>query len=193
MIYIPFKWIKKERIYKYIISFSFVIIVFQSNTYAEKVWVNYNRDAYEYIANSLVSEINRNENIDTIVVEGTISPYVGGREYVIMCVEDILEEEGYNVEQFKIAQTDNGYYVAVIPDNEISDMYSKLGDKTMKQLLKYYNHDDMYSRWCYNGCELKLKDLDFMKKCFVKTGQLFKKTENTIFIDMNGFNIRNTF
>ena len=193
VIYSPFKWIKKERIYKYIILFSFVIIVLQSNTYSEKVWVNYNRDAYEYIANSLVSEINRNENIDTIVVEGTISPYVGGREYVIMCVEDILEEEGYNVEQFKIAQTDNGYYVAVIPDSEISDMYSKLGDKTMKQLLKYYNHDDMYSRWCYNGCELKSEDLDFMKKCFVKTGQLFEKTENTIFIDMNGFNIRNTF
>lgn len=170
-----------------------VIIVLQSNNYAENSWVNYCRDSYEYLANSITANINNNNKIDTIYVQGSISPYVGGRDYVVFCVENILNEIGKEPENFKILQSDNGNYVLTFNDDEVPYMKQVLGQDTMNELLNYYTHDDMYSRWCYEGTANDEESINFLKDCFIQTRQLTQIGENVCVVSMDGFNIRNSF
>lgn len=54
-------------------------------------------------------------------------------------------------------------------------------------------HDDMYSRWYYVGNVDDREALDFLQSCFIATGQLVLDKDNTISINMEGFNKRNKF
>lgn len=170
-----------------------VIIALQSNNYAENSWVNYNRDSYEYLANTIAAKIDSGENIDTITVQGSISPYVGGREYVIFAVKDILIELERNPDDYNIIQSDNSYYISIFNDNELDNMTKILGKEKINKLLNYYMHDDMYSRWYYVGNVDDREALDFLQSCFIATGQLVLDKDNTISINMEGFNKRNKF
>lgn len=68
-----------------------------------------------------------------------------------------------------------------------------MGNEKMNRLYQYYVHDDLYSRWCFNGTANDKESLEFLQECFISTGQLKLVNEDTIFISMNGFNIRNPF
>lgn len=170
-----------------------LIIALQSNYYSENAWVNYCRDSYEYLANNIASEFAIRDDVDTILVNGTISPYVGGRDYVIFCVEDILRELGYPLEEYHIVQSDNGYYLTSFPESEIAGMEEILGHERLEQVLKYYVHDDLYGRWSYNYTIQTQEEMKFLKECFEETGQLVTEDEHTISISMSGFNQRNSF
>lgn len=170
-----------------------LIIALRSNYYAENAWANYCRDSYEYLANNISAELAVRDDVDTILVNGTISPYVGGRDYVIFCVEDILREQGYSVESYHIVQSDNGYYLLSFPEGEIEGMKEVLGQEQLEQVLQYYVHDDLYGRWSYNYTIRTQEEMEFLKECFEKTGQLAMEDEHTISINMSGFNQRNQF
>lgn len=169
------------------------IVSLQSNYYAENAWVNFCRDSYEFLANSIAAGLNNSSNIDTISVEGNIGPYVGGREYVIFCVKDILNELGYNSEEFSILQNDSEYYISIFNDDEASKMEEIIGKDDMNRLLQFYIHDEMYGRWLYNGQAKEQGELNFLKKCFLATGQLAEKNDKTLSISLKGFNLRNGF
>lgn len=170
-----------------------IVTILQSNYYAETAWVNYCRDSYEYIANSISAGLTEKENIDTIIVRGTISPYVGGRDYVIFCVEDVLREFQLSPDKYNISQIDNGYYLLTFPDSEVKMMEDTLGEKIFDELLEFYLHDDLYNRWVICNVPQKQEQLNFLKDCFEKTGQLIFENESAISIDMMGFNNRNSF
>lgn len=170
-----------------------LIIALQSNYYTENAWINYCRDSYEYLANFISSELAVRDDVDTILVNGTISPYVGGRDYVIFCVEDILRELGYSAEDYHIVQSDNGYYLLSFSEGEIAEMEDILGHERLEQVLQYYVHDDLYGRWSYNYTIQTQDEMDFLKRCFEKTGQLATADEHTVSISMSGFNRRNRF
>lgn len=68
-----------------------------------------------------------------------------------------------------------------------------LGKEKINKLLNYYMHDDMYSRWYYVGNVDDREALDFLQSCFIATGQLVLDKDNTISINMEGFNKRNKF
>ena len=176
-----------------IVFVSLFIIAIQSNNYAENAWVNYCRDSYEYIANTLAIELRINPNVNSISIQGSVSPYVGGREYVIFEVKDILKELGYNSDDFIITQNDSLYYISIFNDGEVSQMMDILGEAKMDQLLQYYDHDDLYSRWCYNGKANDENTLQFLQECFISTGQMAVKGENVVVINLDGFNLRNVF
>ena len=176
-----------------IIGIVTIVVVLQSNNYAENVWVNYNRDSYEYLANIIMSELKNNDNIDTIIVQGSLSPYVGGRDYVIFCVKDILNELGFDASSYKIISSDNEYYLLTFSDNEIPHMESVLGKEVLDNLLKYYMHDDMYGRYRFEGIISEQSELEFLKACFEQAGLLVAENNKTIAISMDGFNIRNSF
>ncbi len=182
-----------ERSRNGIVGITVLIVALQSNNYSENAWVNYCRDSYEYLANYISAELEAQDNINTILVEGTISPYVGGRDYVIFCLEDILIELGKSPSDYHLVQSDNGYYLISFPDNELTEMEEKLGQQGLEQVLKYYIHDDMYGRMYYNGMIQEREEMEFLRECFMKTGQLVMKDEKTIVISMNGFNRRNPF
>ncbi len=174
----------------------FVIIavaVLQSNNYAENTWVNYCRDSYEYLANTISARLQQDDSIHTIVVKGSISPYVGGRDYVIFAVENILTELQYNPDDFSITQRSNDSYITTFNDGEVGYMEQVLGEKTMEQLLEYYCHDDLYNRWYYAGDIVDDAELGFLRDCFIKTGQIAVEGEGTVIIRMDGFNVRNPF
>lgn len=181
----------EERMKGIIISLLLITVALQSNNYGENSWVNYSRDSYEYLANTIASKLK--PGTDTIAVTGSLSPYVGGREYVIFCVGDILTELGCDANSFEIIQSDNEYYVSIFNDSEVKHMEQKLGAERMDRLYQYYIHDDLYSRWCFNGTANDKESLEFLQECFFNTGQLKLADENTIFISMDGFNIRNPF
>lgn len=170
-----------------------LVIAFQSNNYAENVWVNYCRDSYEYLANHISSELTVRDDVEMILVNGTISPYVGGRDYVIFCVEDILRELGYSSESYQIVQSDNGYYLLSFSEGEIAGMEEALGHERLERVLQYYVYDDLYGRWSYNYTIQTQEEMDFLKECFNETGQLTTENQNAIVINMSGFNQRNPF
>ena len=179
---------------KTIIVFGVLFIVaIQSNYYAEIAWVDYCRDSYEYIANTISAELLSDSDIRTISVQGGLSPYVGGREYVILCVENVLKELNYNPDDFIITQNDSAYYVSIFNDGEVYQMRQTLGENKMEQLLQYYDHDDLYSRWIYNGKANDEDTLRFLEECFLDTGQMVEKNESVVLINLNGFHSRNPF
>jgi len=169
------------------------IIVLQANNYSQCVWVNYNRDSYEYVANNIQVAINDNKEIETIAVHGNIGPYVGGREYVIMLVKDVLKELGHYSEDVIITQYDNMNYISIFNDNELEKMKEILGKEKTEKLLNFYMHDEMYSRWIFAGGELSEEDKDFLRENFIATGQIAQEDDHTIIIDLTGFNTRNSF
>lgn len=190
------KWdgIKKvKRLKKVCFAVLILTIALQSNYYAENAWVNYCRDSYEYLANYISAELAARDNIDTIIVKGVLSPYVGGRDYVIFCVEDILIELGYPVENYHVVQVDNGYYLISFPGNELEGMREKLGNEKLERVLQYYTHDDLYGRWSYNYTIETQDEMEFLRECFEMTGQLAKESASSISIDMRGFHQRNSF
>lgn len=176
-----------------VIGMVVVIVALQSNYYAENAWVNYCRDSYEYIADTLLLELDGRDDIDTIIVNGTINPYVGLGDYVKFCVQDALNELGYDANQYNIVPIDNGYFLWQFWDSDLAGMEQILGDDRMSQLLQYYNYDELYGVWYYCGTITEQSELDFLKECFVSTGQLVVEDESTISIDMKGFNMRNSF
>ena len=177
-----------------IVVFGIICVVgLQSNIYAEAAWVNYCRDSYEYIANTIAAEIKTNSEIKTILVQGNIGPYVGGREYVIFCVKDALKEMERDPNYYNIIQYDCEYYISTINDNEIQQMEQILGKKRLEQLLQFYIHNDLYGIWNYNGTATDEKDLKFLQECFINTGQILKKNDDNILINLDGFNLRNNF
>ncbi len=177
----------------HIVGFVIIIAVLQSNNYAENAWVNYSRDSYEYIANTISARLIETEAVDTIVVQGRISPYVGGRNYVIFLVQDILRELGKDPTDYYIYHQSNGSYVDEFNDSEVKKMESILGTETMNRLKEYYYYGEMYSLWYYRGNAQTQEDLSFLRDCFIKTGQLPEINDTTVYIDMTGFNARNQF
>lgn len=169
------------------------IVVLQSNNYAENSWVNYCRDSYEYLANTIMAEFAENELINTIIVKGNISPYVGGHDYVIFCVQDILIELGYDPSEYTIVQSENGFYPTIFSDDVLAQMRDVLEKDQIDEILKYYMHDDMYGRWLFTWRAMDTADREFLRTCFVEAGVLAAETEQSISISMAGFNIRNTF
>lgn len=170
------------------------IMALNSNSYAENAWVNYCRDSYEYLANYIAAElVNRGNEIDTIAVEGSISPYVGGRDYVIFCVKNILSEMNYDPNLYNIVQSDNGYYLLSFGDEEVAYMEEILGEEKFEKLLNYYLHDDLYGRWLYNYSIQESSEKEFLKECFESTGQIVIEDSSTIVISLDGFNYRNVF
>lgn len=184
---------KKEKI-ESILAFLFVsFMVLQSNNYAENTWVNYCRDSYELLANTISSEMQNSTEIETIQVRGNMGPYVGGRDYVIFCVEDILSELGYTPDKYNIRQLDSEYFLTLFNDGEIEHMKDVLGNGKLERLLGFYYHDEMYSRWLFNGKQVDMDELLFLQQCFIETGQIIVEDEHTISIDLTGFNYRNAF
>lgn len=183
-----------KKIGEYALAMLMIIVVLQSNVYSENAWVNYCRDSYEYLANNIAADLDGEQiEVNTIIVKGNISPYVGGRDYVIFAVQNILGELGYDYNLFEIRQLNSDYYISIFNDNEIDHMRQVLGDSDMDRLLAYYIHDEMYSRWLYTGTAENQDALDFMRSCFLKTGQILEDSEQTIVIDLDGFNKRNVF
>lgn len=175
-----------------IIVFAITILVaINANIYAETSWVNYNRDAYEYIANSITAEIN-NEEKQSIVVYGSIGPYTGGHDYVIFLVQNVLTELGKNSEEYEIIQTDNEYYISIFNDNDAQIMKDIIGEQRFENLTQYYIHDDMYNRWLFGGW-MPEDAYDEIHKCFREAGLLLEDYDSSIIIDMKGFNVRNIF
>lgn len=170
-----------------------IIVILQSNYYAENAWVNYCRDSYEFLANTIAGNLNSSDEIDTISVQGQISPYVGGHDYVIFCVQNILTELGKEPGNFTILQSDNAFYINIFNDNEANKMKNILGTEQMDKLLQFYEHDNLYSRWCYRGNANDAESLVFLRDSFVKTGQMTLYGKNVLSISMDGFNMRNPF
>lgn len=190
------KWSSVRRLEKIgalFLAMLVFMIVFKSNYYTENTWVNYCRDSYEYLANYISAELAVRDDVNTILVKGNISPYVGGRDYVIFCVEDILKELGYPIENYHIVQVSNEYYLPSFPENEIKEMEESLGSEKLEQVLQYYTHDNLYGRWYYNYETQTQDDLEFLRECFMTTGQLVKEDTHTISVSMKGFNQRNPF
>lgn len=169
------------------------IVVIQSNFYAETGWVNYCRDSYEFMANQIYSELVKHDSIDTIIVNGNISPYVGGRSYVRHAVNRILDELGENAQEYNVVQQDNEYYLVSFQDHEIEKMIEMLGDEKYQKMLLYYTHDDMYNRYVYNYTAQEQIQKEFLQECFYQTKQLSPITDTTIAIDLTGFYQRNKF
>lgn len=169
------------------------IAVLQSNNYAENSWVNYSRDSYEYLANTIMAAMVENESINTIIVKGNISPYVGGHDYVIFCVQDILIELGYDPSEYTIVQSENGFYPTVFSDDVLIQMKEVLKKEQVDKILEYYMHDDMYGRWLFTGGLTETSEREFLQTCFVEAGVLAVESEKSISISMTGFNLRNQF
>ncbi len=181
-----------NRIGEIFYSIIILIIVLQSNFYSENAWVNSNRDSYEYLANSIVSELSDKDNIDTIIIRGNLNPYPGGgHDYVIYCVYDILKEMGYNADLYKVVQSDNGYYPLNFSDTEASYAKEILGEETLNKILQYYVHDIMYSRWLYNGMKIGQSEMEFLQECFIKTNLIAIENDTSISINMEGIYTRN--
>ena len=66
-------------------------------------------------------------------------------------------------------------------------------EERTQKLLEYYVHDEMYSRWLYSGMEMTQADMDFLRECFLETGQIVQEDKNTILINLTGLNSRNVF
>lgn len=169
------------------------IVVLQSNNYAENTWVNYNRDSYEYLANTIMSEFADNESINTIIVKGNMGPYAGGHDYVIFCIQDILIELGYDPSEYTIVQSENGFYPTIFSDDVLIQMREVLEKDQIEKILEYYIHDDMYGRWLFTWRSMEATEKEFLRTCFLETGVLAVETEQSISISLVGFNIRNTF
>ncbi|MDO4343726.1 MAG: hypothetical protein Q4C50_02870 [Eubacteriales bacterium] len=187
------KFCLNKKISEGVILTIMIISVLQSNAYAENAWVNYCRDSYEYLADSIAEGLSENPQTEAIVVQGSIGPYVGGHAYVIYCVKDILKEMSYNPENYSIVQYTNANYVDNFRGREVEEMQAILGEDVMEQLKSYYIYDEFYDRWLYNGTATSETDLNFLRECFLKTGHLEEMTENTLFISLEGFNLRKTF
>lgn len=187
------EWLFKKQSRSKVVYILVLAVVLQSSGYAQNVWINYNRDSYEYLANTISSKLSQSEEIDTIAVYGSLSPYVGGREYVIFAVENVLSELGYSSQDFIITQSDNEYYITIFNDGEVAGMETILGAEKLEKVFQYYIHDDLYSRWIYNGNATEDDELDFLQECFVDTGQIVLEGNNVISISMEGFNARNPF
>ena len=132
------------------------------------------------------------DQVDAISVRGNLNPYVGGREYVIFCIQNILTDLHYDYSKFNITQRDNNDIVSIINEQEIGLMEETLGTEDLNHLLQFFEHDEMYGRWVYVG-QADKKDLQFLKECFQKTGQSVNDKENVISITLNGFSTRNVF
>ena len=184
---------KKDVFVAKIIPFALLLLVLQSNYYSTTAWVNYSRDSYEYIANTLAANLINHNNIENIAVIGNLNPYVGGRDYVIFCVEDILRELKLEPTDYAITQSENEFYILSFNDDETANMKEILGSANMEKLMQYYVHDEMYSRWVYNGQATGQEDLNFLQNCFEKTGQIVEDSDTTLRINLNGFNFRNKF
>lgn len=197
---VVFLWLRKKstagKIITFlpkIVPFILMLLVFQSNYYGSTAWINYSRDSYEYIANILAANLIAQNNIENIAVIGNLNPYVGGRDYVIFCVEDILRELKLEPTDYAITQSENEFYILSFNDDETANMKEILGSANMEKLMQYYVHDEMYSRWVYNGQATGQEDLNFLQNCFEKTGQIVEDSDTTLRINLNGFNFRNKF
>lgn len=187
-------WKKIYEMYgEYVVYILIAFIALHSNNYAENAWVNYTRDSYEYLANTIQGEmLEHGDQVDAISVRGNLNPYVGGREYVIFCIQNILTDLHYDYSKFNITQRDNNDIVSIINKQEIELMEEALGTENLNHLLQFYEYDEMYGRWVYVG-QADKKDLQFLKECFQKTGQSVNDKENVISITLNGFSTRNVF
>ena len=169
-----------------------MIVLLKSNAYAENAWVNYNRDAYEYLANNIVSELMGSKNdVDTIIIKESIGPLLD--DYVIACIRDVLVEMGYNADDYQIINSADSYALSEFTDGEVVTMKNVIGEKVADEVLAYYIHDDMYGRWLMAKGAQSDSEKEFLKECFIKTGLMAEENERAIFISLEGFNIRNKF
>lgn len=169
-----------------------MIVLLKSNAYAENAWVNYNRDAYEYLANNIVSELMGSKNdVDTIIIKESIGPLLD--DYVIACIRDVLVEMGYNADDYQIINSADSYALSEFTDGEVVTMKNVIGEKVADEVLAYYIHDDMYGRWFMAKGAQSDSEKEFLKECFIKTGLMAEENERAIFISLEGFNIRNKF
>ena len=169
-----------------------MIVLLKSNAYAENAWVNYNRDAYEYLANNIVSELMDSKNdVDTIILKESIGPLLD--DYVVACIQDVLVEMGYNADDYQIINSADSYALSEFTDREAVKMKDVLGEKAADEVLAYYLHDNMYGRWLMAKGAQSDSEKEFLRECFIKTGLMAEENERAISISLEGFNIRNQF
>lgn len=159
--------------------------VLSGNVYAMG-WVNYNRDSYMYIKQTLSQSLTG--DTQSICVIGTISPYVGGNPYVVFSVKRALESLGYDSSNYEVLQMDNEYYISAMTEADMESVKLSLSLEEFEEFSKYYFHDDMYGRWLYNH-SADQAGLECIKQGLKRAGLAkLNQTNENIVICLDGFN-----
>ena len=166
------------------------VCIFSGNAYTNW-WVEYNRDSYMFIKQSLSQELN--EKTKSICVLGSISPYVGGNPYVVFSTQQALTSLGYDLNNYEFFQMDNEYYISTMSSVEMEQVKKRVTADKFERFRAYFLHDEMYNRWLYTYSADE-DGLHFMQEVLIQSGLgRFKETTENVVISLSGFNAEHDF
>lgn len=163
-----------------------VIVLAANGSAYTNNWVNYNRDSYQYIKQSLAQSVT--PTTQTVMVCGVMSPYAGGgNAYVVLATRRAMDELGMDSDYYTVLQSDNAYYATVMTETNMAIMKTALSEEEYEAFSEFYIHDDLYSRFLY-AYSADQDDLLFLQKCMVKAGLLFEEPSDSVcIIYLDGF------
>lgn len=168
----------------YLVLVLVVITAIQGNFYMSRFWVYYNKSGYDYIKNSIRTQIDFNHWIH---IYGVLYPGQGN-VYSIFTAKTALKELGCDSDSFKITTSDNQYYISIIQANDFKSIVSKLDEQSGKWLKTVYNYDSTYNRYIINLHDPSQDVLNKLHYCFENSGYIPSNNDNAIIINLGWVN-----
>jgi len=169
------------KINNIIFSLLIIICIIQTNLYIRKFWISENQKSYDYIKDTLNTSYIRNQ-LNWIHVYGT--PNYGQADiYSIFAVKTILDEYGYNKDDFKITVSNNEYYIHNIHGSVLRELILSLASEEKEELMTCYDYNELYDNYTINSQGNILKEN--LQRIFNSNGYLPSNDDNNVlFIDL---------
>ncbi len=186
-----FVWRYSNVIKKIICGMAAMLIVLNGAVYAN-FWSTYCSDNYKYIKQSIINQIN--EQTERIHVNGVLSPYVGGKPYVVHCVNRVLESIGEETSKYKVTQCDTDYYMSYLSPEDAALIESKLDVVDYVKFISHYMYSELYVYYSFCVMPNSIEDKRFLADCLAKAGLVLTEPNPTaIVIDMTAFHQTHSF
>lgn len=113
---------------------------------------------------------------------------------MIAAVERILEEEGYESNEYIISQTDTPYQIGQLTQEVVDKMEHSLSKKDYQRFADYYEYSKYYSCYYLKTYNFTEEEKTFMQECFQNADIIPPRDDkNTIVLSLTGYNLTHTF
>lgn len=158
-----------------------VLVMLQAYLYVSNFWVDYNRNGYNYVKNSIYPHI---DDANWIHIYGVLYPGQGNI-YSVFTAQRALEELNVDPNQYKITTSDNPYYIAIIQQQDYDNMKAMLSPEEMEYLDSIYLFDDVYARYYLSRNDFTHDELIKLKQIFNKAGIIPSDNNDAIIINLS--------
>ncbi|WP_258106846.1 glucosyltransferase domain-containing protein [Christensenella minuta] len=174
-------WITKENsnVVKTTLIILIILLAVQNNIYIQQTWVGQSRESYDYLKNSLSTQVEQKKKIH---IYGTPNSY-SGDEYALFAANSALKELGYEPKDFQITYSQRESFLIRVSQKQYEQIEKIATKEEMEIFGRFYT--EYSTTWAWNYTTDPKEEWEVVEELFMRSGLIPNRTnKDVIFINL---------